>query len=168
MKPRIDYAEEHGGGSPAEFALTEVIGVHETVDMALLRVAKKGGAARPSPLALDDKPAVASGGKVYVVGYPAWDGHRNEPEPMSRIFRDVYNVKRLQPGEVGRVVAAQKLFEHDCSTLGGNSGSCVVDLDTKKVIGLHFSGRFQQANSAVFLSKLQKDPLLRKAGVAFG
>lgn len=168
MKPRIDYAEELGSMEPLEFALSEVIGIHETMDMALLRVAKQAGARKsPKPLLLDKKPKVAAGKKVYVVGYPAWDGHRNEPKPMGDIFRDIYNVKRLQPGEVGRVQAPQKLFDHDCSTLGGNSGSCVVDLETQKVIGLHFSGRYRESNTAVFLSKLAQDKLLKKAGVHF-
>ena len=38
---------------------------------------------------------------------------------------------------------------HDCTTLGGNSGSPVVDLATGKVCGLHFSGGFLRTNYAV-------------------
>lgn len=167
MKARIDYAEELGSAQPAEFTLTEVIGIHDTVDLALLRVARKGGARAPLPLVLPGQPAIAKGQKVYAVGYPAWDGHRNEPAPMSRIFQDIYNVKRLQPGEVRQVSAAEKELQHDCSTLGGNSGSCVVDLATQRVIGLHFGGRYLQANYAVILSKLRADALLRKAKVEF-
>ena len=169
MKPRIDYREEHRGTSSAEFTLTSIVGIHDKVDMALLRVSRKGrgGSKPPEPLVVAKSPAVKAGAKVFAVGYPAWDGHRNEPRPMSDIFRDIYNVKRLQPGEVVRVSAAEKVFEHDCSTLGGNSGSCVVDLDTRQVVGLHFSGRYRQANWAVLLWKLQKDPLVKKARIAF-
>ena len=29
---------------------------------------------------------------------------------------------------------------HDCSTLGGNSGSAVVELDSGRVAGIHFKG----------------------------
>lgn len=167
MKARIDYAEELGSPQPAEFSLTEVIGIHDAVDLALLRAAKKGGAQVPRPLVLPKKPMIAKGQKIYAVGYPAWDGHRNEPEPMSRIFHDVYNVKRLQPGEIEQVSAPRKELQHDCSTLGGNSGSCIVDLATQRVIGLHFGGRYRQANYAVILSKLQGDALLKKAKVEF-
>ena len=46
--------------------------------------------------------------------------------------------------------------------LGGNSGSCVIDLQTRKVIGLHFGGRYQESNFAVMLAKPIDDPLLRK------
>ena len=38
---------------------------------------------------------------------------------------------------------------HDCSTLGGNSGSVVLDLATGQAVGLHFAGRFLEANYAV-------------------
>jgi endonuclease G len=38
---------------------------------------------------------------------------------------------------------------HDCSTLGGNSGSVLIDLATGRAIGLHFAGRFLEANYAV-------------------
>jgi V8-like Glu-specific endopeptidase len=167
MKARIDYSEEFGSHRPAEFALTDVIGVHDVHDLALFRVSRKNkkGTTAPAPIPIARKPKLKEGRPVYVVGFPAWDGHRNEPEPMAEIFKDIFNVKRLQPGEMRRVSRAQTLFEHDCSTLGGNSGSCVVDLETQRVTGLHFSGRFLEANYAVLLSKLEKDKLIRKAGV---
>lgn len=168
MKAKIDYVEELGSARPAEFALTDVIGVHKTFDLALFRASRKGkGGKAPRHLEIARKPALAAGRKVYVVGYPAWDGHRNEPEPMREIFKDIFNVKRLQPGTVARLSAAQKLFEHDCSTLGGNSGSCVVDLETQRVVGLHFAGRYREANYAVLLAKLEKDALIKKAGVEY-
>jgi hypothetical protein len=101
-----------------------------------LRVAKKDGPGTklPPPLILAKTPTVKAGVRVFAVGYPEWDGRRNEPQPMSQIFHDIYNVKRLQPGTITKVTAAQKQFDHDCSTLGGNSGSCVIDLDTAKVV----------------------------------
>jgi S1-C subfamily serine protease len=168
MKARIDYSEELGSKRPAEFALTDVIGVHKTFDLSLFRVSRKGkGAKPPRPLQIARKPTLAAGRQVYVVGYPAWDGHRNEPEPMQQIFKDIFNVKRLQPGTVARLSAPQKLFEHDCSTLGGNSGSCVVDLETQRVVGLHFAGRYREANYAVLLAKLEKDALIKKAGIEY-
>ena len=61
----------------------------------------------------------------------------------------------------------EKLFKHDCSTLGGNSGSSVIDLETNQVIGLHFGGRYLQGNSAVALWELTNDRLLKKGKVQF-
>ena len=59
------------------------------------------------------------------------------------------------------------LMFHDASTLGGNSGSCVVDLETNQVIGLHFAGLYMQYNEALALWRLVDDPLLTRAGVNF-
>jgi V8-like Glu-specific endopeptidase len=56
---------------------------------------------------------------------------------------------------------------HDASTLGGNSGSCVVDLESNHVIGLHFGGEYMHYNAAVALWRLVDDPLLTRAGVHF-
>jgi V8-like Glu-specific endopeptidase len=63
--------------------------------------------------------------------------------------------------------SAGALLEHDSSTLGGNSGSCVVDLETHQVIGLHFRGKYLESNTAVVLSKLINDPLVKKAKLPF-
>ena len=168
MKGRIDFREEFGGALPAEFRLTEVIGIHDDVDMALFRVAKRGGGKKlPAPLKLaPTNVRPKQGQEVYVIGYPASDSRRNDPDEMRRIFDNIYNVKRLQPGEVKRV--SRREFEHDCSTLGGNSGSCVIDLDSHQVLGLHFSGRYLEANKAVALWKLSDDRLVKKAGLQFG
>ncbi len=66
---------------------------------------------------------------------------------MTRLFGDKYNVKRLAPGRLKG--AAADLVTHDCSTLGGNSGSPIVDLATGDVVGLHFSGVFLRENRGV-------------------
>jgi hypothetical protein len=166
MTPRVDFAEELGDSRPREFALTELIGVSDAFDMAFMRAAPAGDAGLPPPLPLAPASTVQDGRDVYVVGYPASDSRRNDPEEQRRIFAGVFDVKRLQPGRVSGVNPAASLLLHDCSTLGGNSGSCVVDLETHQIIGLHFSGRYLAANKAIALSQCE-DPLIRKAGLEF-
>jgi S1-C subfamily serine protease len=169
MYPSIDYIEEHGRSThESEFELTSVVGVHEKYDLALIRAARKSltGGPAPRPLGLASQPLAASGRTVYVVGYPALDS-RNALGAMQHVFKNIYNVKRLQPGEVLELQTPEGLFTHDCSTLGGNSGSCVVDLETQQVIGLHFGGRYLEANNAVALWQLTSDPLLKKAKAHF-
>lgn len=173
MSARIDMAEEYGGGpggggGPA-YAITEVLGIHEEVDMALLRVSPAdGGGALPTPVAVAaDAPTDLPGRPVYCIGYPAWDGRRNEPESMRRIFMDIYNVKRLQPGTTTELVREQGVMKHDCSTLGGNSGSPVFDLTDHRVLGLHYGGRYGFGNYAVPLWEFVEDPLLLRAEVNF-
>ena len=167
MKVSIDYVEEFGGTTKAEFKITDVIGVHDSVDLALLRVSLRGsaGAKRPKPLSLAATPSLKKQQNIYVIGYPASDSRRNDPVEMRRIFENIFDVKRLQPGKLTKIGGT--LVEHDCSTLGGNSGSCVIDLETHRVIGLHFSGKYLEGNKAVALSKLVKDPLLKKAQLQF-
>jgi endonuclease G len=100
----------------------------------------------PSPIPLDDQ-VLQSDPWVAVIGYPAEDGRRNEPLLMRQIFGDVFGVKRLAPGQV--MDTAGEWLTHDCSTLGGNSGSVVLDLGTGRAVGLHVGGRFGVANYAV-------------------
>jgi endonuclease G len=56
---------------------------------------------------------------------------------------------------------------HDASTLGGNSGSCVIELATGKVQGLHFGGVYRERNNAVPAAELGSDPRMHDAGVTF-
>jgi V8-like Glu-specific endopeptidase len=50
------------------------------------------------------------------------------------------------------------VFSHDASTLGGNSGSAVVDLGSNggSVIGLHFGGMSREQNWAHAVAKIQE------------
>ena len=66
---------------------------------------------------------------------------------MEDIFGKTYNKKRLAPGGITEVKST--LLLHNCTTLGGNSGSAVVDLDSGEALGLHFSGSFLATNYAV-------------------
>jgi hypothetical protein len=43
----------------------------------------------------------------------------------------------------------------------------VIDLESNRVLGLHFSGRYLEANKAVALWKLSRDRLIKKAGIEF-
>ena len=167
---RVDFLKELGSVAALEFEITEAIGIHEGHDLALLRVqsASSGGRALPDPLSVAaSEPADLRERDVYVVGYPALDTRRNEPAPIRRIFADVYDVKRLQPGRTVGYSTEYSAIQHDCSTLGGNSGSPVVDLESNQVIGLHFGGRYGVGNYAVPLWQLVEDPLLRRGDLNF-
>jgi S1-C subfamily serine protease len=172
LTPAIDYLRERDGTQTAGFRLVEVLGVHDSLDLALLRVSPgsdPAGHPMPQPLLLSHEAlAPPEGRNVYVAGYPASDNQGLTPPQVLRdIFGDVYQVKRLQPGKIMFINDARRVFNHDCSTLGGNSGSCVVDLDTNRVVGLHFQGSYRRANTAVALWKLVDDPLLKKFKVRF-
>jgi endonuclease G, mitochondrial len=97
------------------------------------------------PIALASEVRVTQ--NVATVGYPAYDSRIPEPDLMEDIFGKTYNKKRLAPGGITEV--RPTLLLHNCTTLGGNSGSAVVDLDNGKALGLHFSGSFLATNYAV-------------------
>ena len=159
----IDFKQEFGFAEKAEFPIKEVVWIDErdNVDLALLRldVSAAGGRQAPPPLRLQKEPGYANeGNNVYVVGYPAADPKRNDPEEMQRIYGGVYEKKRLSPGRILSIDGNTLSLAHDCSTLGGNSGSCVVDLSTNSVVGLHFEGDYLKSNSAVLLPGLATEP----------
>ena len=169
MGASVDLRAELGAEDTLSFKVTDILGIHEEHDLAVLKVEQTSGAETlPDPLPIAAAaPASLDKRQVYVIGYPAWDGRRNDPEPMKRIFSEIYNVKRLQPGELAGEGTDLLEFFHDCSTLGGNSGSPVVDLETHRILGLHFGGRFLQKNHAVPLWKLQTDALVKGARLNF-
>lgn len=169
IKARIDYREEFQRDKASEFKIDKVLGVHPTYDLALLSVSKKGGKGAKAPTVLNissKAPKATKDGEVAVIGYPAFDSRNGRNEQMD-IFKNIFNVKRLQPGKSTGLKLTPKILGHDCSTLGGNSGSCVVDLETGNVIGLHFGGQYLKDNVAVPLFKLATDPFLKKHKVNF-
>lgn len=157
MTARIDFAEERTFDPDTSFSILRAVHIGLDFDYAILEVASDAGF--PQPLRfVRSSSEVAAGTDCYTIGYPAWDGVRNDAAVMSRLFGDAYDVKRLAPGilrsiqlepiHVGRRQMALNL-ETDYTTLGGNSGSPVFDLETGLVIGLHYSGRYKQKNFAV-------------------
>jgi hypothetical protein len=169
MSSHVDFVREHARTSSLAFEVIGTIGVHEHHDLALLRVADTSpdGRALPDPLPVAARqPRHLFERDVYLVGYPMRDD-RNDPEPLRRIFGEIFDVKRLQPGRAVGYSTTYGAIEHDCSTLGGNSGSPVIDLETHDVIALHFGGQFAVGNYAVPLWTLTDDPLLHEAEVNF-
>jgi endonuclease G len=130
------------------YRVLKVLHIDDQFDLALLRIAGATELGEPQP---DPVPLFAGAIEpdrwVAAIGYPAYDSRIPEPELMDRIYGKVYDVKRLAPGRVTSATAAE--VQHDCSTLGGNSGSAVVDLATGSALALHYGGSFLLANYAV-------------------
>lgn len=111
-------------------------------DMAFLKVHAPG--LEPIPLA--EAPPKAER-PVAVVGYPEEDPRDNPGHLIAAFFGTAFGVKRCAPGRV--MDGDGWMFEHDASTLGGNSGSVVLDTETGEALGLHFAGAAQERNVAV-------------------
>jgi len=137
--------------------------IHPYWDMALLRVNSLSGVA---PLHLSVKsPEELIGHNIVAIGYPARDP-RSDLDLQDRIFARTYNVKRLQPGTIrprDQIQSFETLVNaltHDASTLGGNSGTGIIDVDTGEVVALHFAGEYLKANYAVPMYELARDKRL--------
>lgn len=144
---RIDFREEIGRADAIELGITEIVWIapDNGPDVAFLKLAKPTAErVRPVPLA---RALPAPNAQVAVIGYPARDSRIPDSRLMDRIYGEVYDKKRLAPGQV--IAANAASVQHDCTTLGGNSGSVVLDLATGEAAALHFSGVYLRSNYAV-------------------
>jgi endonuclease G len=144
----IDFLHEIDSQETNTFDIQSVLHIEpeDGPDVAFLRVRPRDGRKLADPIALAQSPPAAEE-QVAVIGYPARDSRILEVDLMDRIFGNVYNRKRLAPGQL--IVVSPTEVEHDCSTLGGNSGSVILSLKSGEAVGLHFSGQFLKANYAV-------------------
>ncbi|MGH1481840.1 MAG: DNA/RNA non-specific endonuclease [Geminicoccales bacterium] len=168
----IDFKKEKGSDESRFLDVVEVAMVHPYWDMALLHMRGLGENVQPLTLSLTP-PEDLIDRDIAAIGYPAFDP-RNNTEVQERVFNGTYNVKRLQPGRLRRRALVQSYgkatdcLTHDASTLGGNSGSCVLDVTTGEIVALHFAGIYKKANYAVPAFELSRDEHVAAAGVEFG
>ncbi len=143
--PTLDVADAAGRIVHAD--------LHPTEDLALLRVE---GVANSAALAI---PLSATGPvdadrRMYTLGYPAIQ----IPGPLHPALVDFLfgasksgMTKRVAPGLITSPTTSP--IEHDATTLGGSSGSPLIDLQSHMAIGLHFNGAYGVTNRAVPLWK---------------
>ena len=154
------------------FAIVEVVfaGPHpirgwpirfDNLDLALLRIetTNSAGGAPPKPISVVKDPGWRGGAaNLFVVGYPAPPAYvpldengaerQDVLERLREIFGLRYREKYFAPG-MARRFDASWVFDHDATTLGGNSGSLVGTLEGGlSAAGLHFAGDWLRANYA--------------------
>ena len=170
-KAGIDFLQEQDRPTGPMLSVRKVVMIHPYWDMAILSVEGLPATRQPLKLSLKDARDMV-GHDIFVVGYPAFDG-RNPSDVQQNLFDGHFGVKRLQPGALqggmktssfSKMVAAAT---HDCSTLGGNSGSAVIDLDTGEVLALHFGGLYHEKNYCVPAYELSRDDRVIATGVNF-
>ena len=113
-----------------------------------------------------DSSEIITGRPVYVIGFPARPPHGAENHRvLKKLFNYDFGHKRFSPGEIDQSFSTQdgeqfeNTFHHDCTTLGGNSGSAVIEFDDSGewVQGLHFAGIPRVANFAHSTAHLRND-----------
>ncbi|MBB2671536.1 UNVERIFIED_ORG: lysozyme family protein/DNA/RNA endonuclease G (NUC1)/V8-like Glu-specific endopeptidase [Rhizobium esperanzae] len=151
----LDVREEAGSAPGDAFTMPVAriafLADDSDADVALFEIEVRDG------LCPDPVPLAARRGRdrelVATIGYPAFDD-RNDLAQMRQYFNDLYDVKRFAPGLI-MTGGTGTVLSHDCTTLGGNSGSCLLSLEQEAVVGLHFSGDFGVQNAAVSADTLK-------------
>ena len=169
QKVGVDFVRERNRTGSEYVDVERVEMIHPYWDMALLRVSSLAGRSPLRLLAVP--PGDLKGRRVIVVGFPAFSW-AHPLDVQKDIFKDVFDVKRVQPGFAGddtyRILGMDEAMAHDASTLGGNSGSAVIDIDEGAVVALHFAGHYLLRNYAVPMFELARDPKVTKgAGLEF-
>jgi glutamyl endopeptidase len=153
----VDFAHEHLT-SPSRYVIEALVYIEpeEKPDLAVFSLKPWGGTAPPAGLPIADHgTTLIPTSNVFVIGHPAVD-NLNDGQAVTEIFGDLDGSKRLSPGKIMDGSNGGVLL-HDCSTVGGSSGSPVVDVVGGRVIGLHYFGQSRQHNEAVLIPGLPSD-----------
>lgn len=188
-EPTIDFSETADGSR--RFKITAIVAagadpIHGRVafsqlDMALLAVETTNAAGQPLPQVISpiaERPDLSQKQDLFTIGFPARPSTSAMVDPatgsfslevskrLDRIFSLSYGRKYLSPGRVEKATAVEGdtrhwVFTHDATTLGGNSGSCVVRLvDVLGAAGLHFGGQTLTENYAHSLAAVRASKAL--------
>jgi endonuclease G len=141
----VRFRYEYNSPDEDPVPIIGVVAVHPSMDVALLRVEERPFADGRRPLAIETAEA-RDEDPVVAIGYPLDDPTRN-PLFIGAIFGSRFGVKRAAPGDV--IGTRKGSVFHDCSTLGGNSGSPLLSMRTARVVGVHREGFFTYRNEAV-------------------
>lgn len=172
----VDFGREYGGQAGDRVAVREVVFAgrervnvyaidHAILDLVLLRLER---AAQAAPLPISTRPeADDTGRRIAVCGFPADPGDTEPPGVPDRIFDFIFGYKVLAPGRVdvepgglGPADPRGWTFGHDATTLGGNSGSAIIDLRRGALAsGLHYGGKPETMNYAHSLAKALAEPV---------
>ena len=176
--PFVNFGVSTPSGVPRKCRIAEIgyCAPPNDIDFAILKLVDGSPEEPPPPLSIDfsaetlgtdladggESKAIFRGEHVYVVGHPYG---RIGSDAVSRVFGNADGSKRWSPGFVKTVDEREPILEHDCSTLGGNSGSCVFAAGRHCVVGLHFGGLCVDAlsgvgrsNVAIAFSRLNNHP----------
>jgi endonuclease G, mitochondrial len=173
----IDFKRERGftaSDNSANVRIGPPVMVHPYWDMALFRVANLPSGTVGLSLSVSS-PDDLRDREIAVIGYPGRSRDRSPKavELEQKYFGNIFGVKRLAPGEI-RERERMKSFDHqvsamthDSSTLPGNSGAAVLDVETGDIVGLHFAGITLKANYSVPTFELARDRRVVDVGLNF-
>ncbi|WFT97009.1 phospholipase D-like domain-containing protein [Bradyrhizobium barranii] len=150
----IDFLEEFGNAALDEIPVERVVWIAPDTgpDVAFLKLKSTSSpvSRMKVPLASDTRAKLP----VAVIGYPASDPRFSDQDLATKIFGGVYDKKRVAVGNLLGV--GDQVVIHSCATLGGNSGSPVLAIESGALVGLHYRGVEFIENDAVSVSALRR------------
>ncbi len=151
----IDFLEEYGNPASDEVKIERIVWVapESGPDVAFLKLQQASSPVGRIKLDLASEAPVRNL-PVAAIGYPASDSRFSDQRLAEKIFGGVFTKKRLAVGNL--LAADENRVTHSCSTLGGNSGSPLLDIGTGRVMGLHYSGTEFIENDAVPAAVLRR------------
>jgi hypothetical protein len=181
LKPNItiDFAREYKRLHTMTFDVKEVLYAgpkpidpwnidHDVLDIVLLRIEEEKSDRRwPSPLPIVIRPEADDPGRAIVsCGFPG-DPKTDEPADLKlKLFELIFGYKVLAPGRIkrtaGELANNEKKWSigHDATTLPGNSGSCIIDIEAgADVVALHYAGSPRIINFAHVLGLIGDEPV---------
>ncbi len=165
LKQEVDIPES------SILEITAPIMVLDDWDVALFEFRQLPPEVRPLPLA-KEPPRNMKARMAAVVGYPCLDPESDLVQQL-QIFRNIFEKKRIMPGRLTglvQVISYGRSVEavgHDCTTLGGNSGSALIDVESGLVVGVHFAGQYLVSNYAVPVWELANEPRIKDRGLNY-
>ncbi len=158
LRVNVDYRHEMGLNAKDSVRVRRVIWIEpdpDGPDIAFLELDRPTDGTTKPFITLAEKDADPNS-EVVVIGYPAKAPAHIIPNQqwMDQIYSSTYDVKRIAPGLAGAI--SRGWATHDCTTLGGNSGSVVVNMNKGEAVALHFAGLYMIENYAVPASTIRK------------
>ncbi|MDX8501802.1 phospholipase D-like domain-containing protein [Mesorhizobium sp. VK4C] len=151
----IDFLQEYGNAATDPVAVDRVVWIAPDglPDIAFLKLAQAPSAVGRVILELASDPPPAKL-PVAVVGYPASDIRFSDQQLANKIFGGIYDKKRVAVGNLLGI--GDDNITHSCATLGGNSGSPLIDIGTGQVVALHYRGIEFVENDAIPIEQLKR------------
>ena len=142
---QVDFDYDRAGAHPVSVNVKELVFADADLDFAVHRL-KKG--ANRTPLKLADG-SIQEDQTLLIIQHPA-----GEPKQVSQ--KDC----KVSGASIRGVSKALTDFGHLCDTLGGSSGSPVIDLKLKVVVGLHHLG-FLPTSEKLVNQAVKMGPILK-------
>ena len=162
----LTFYDHDSGTNASKIIVTEAVFIHPVFDIAILRV--PGISKGRQILKLSTQGLLTSEKRdVACIGYPG--ASEGENKGAKAVFGNLREYRRVSPGQMWTTNHPSGRVMHDASTIGGSSGSPLIDLDTGEVIAIHSATSGDDSfNVAISSVVLAADPAVRATGVQFG